>query len=216
MSASLCLRSIVAPGRTWAPGFALLLSFMLVAVAGCGSGRPIKYYQLTYPSAEPASPSALDVVLMVRPLEASPLYLDDKIVYGLDGPQMGTYQNHRWEEPPIEILQTALIRGLRASGHFRAVYTIRSDANGRFLLGGYLYDFKEVDMKPIVARLNYEVRLRDRKTSTTVWSHSYSHDEPASEKTVNAFVIAMDKNVKRSVEEIQAGLDEYFQSHPLN
>jgi ABC-type uncharacterized transport system auxiliary subunit len=216
MSPSPFLRSRVTAGRVWAPGFALLLSLAVLAAAGCGSGRPIKYYQLTYPSAEPAAANALDVILMVRPLEASPLYLDDKIVYGLDGPQMGTYQNHRWEEPPIEILQTALIRGLRASGHFRAVYTIRSDANGRFLLGGYLYDFKEVDTKPIVARLNYEVRLRDRKTSTTVWSHNYSHDEPASEKTLNAFVVAMDKNVKRSVQEVQAGLDEYFQSHPPN
>ena len=67
----------------------------------------------------------------------------------------------------------------------------------------------------IVARLSYEVRLRDRKSGTTVWEHSYSYDEPASEKSVSAFVNAMDKNIQRSVQEVQAGLEEYFRAHPM-
>ena len=47
-----------------------------------------------------------------------------------------------------------------------------------------------------------------------VWTHAYNHDEPASAKTVPAVVAAMDKNVQRSVEEVQAGLDEYFRANP--
>jgi ABC-type uncharacterized transport system auxiliary subunit len=194
----------------------LLSSFLavVIGIAGCGSARPIKYYQLTYPSSDVAAPDALDVMLMVRPFESSHLYLDDKIIYGLPGPEMGAYENHRWAEPPIEILQNAFVRGLRASGRFKGVYNLRSNANARYILGGYLYDFKEVDASPIVARLNFEVRLRDRKTGMTVWNHSYSHDEPASEKSVSAFVVAMDKNVHTSVQEVQAGLEEFFRSHP--
>jgi len=57
--------------------------------------------------------------------------------------------------------------------------------------------------------------LRDRKTGLTVWNHVYNHDEPVSEKSINAFVLAMDKNVQRSVQEVQAGLEEYFRAHPL-
>jgi ABC-type uncharacterized transport system auxiliary subunit len=197
--------------RVW---FLLCLLAVTVGAGGCGSARPIKYYQLTYPSADTPAADALDVMLMVRPFESSHLYLDDKIIYGLPGPEMGAYENHRWAEPPIEILQTAFVRGLRASGRFKGVYNLRSNANARYILGGYLYDFKEVDASPIVARLNFEVRLRDRKTGATVWNHSYSHDEAASEKSVNAFVVAMDKNVQRSVQEIQAGLEEYFRSNP--
>jgi uncharacterized protein (UPF0548 family) len=58
--------------------------------------------------------------------------------------------------------------------------------------------------------------LRDRKTGDAVWNHIYSHDEPASEKNIAAFVEAMNKNVQRSVQEIQAGLEEYFRAHPPN
>jgi len=153
---------------------------------------------------------------VVRPFETSHLYLDDKIVYGFDSPEMGTYNNQRWAEPPVEILENTLVRGLRASGRFKGVFTPRYAASARYTLMGHLYEFKEVDTKPIVARLNYEVRLRDRKTGTTVWNHTYSHDEPAAEKSVNAFVVAMNKNLERSVQEVQGGLEEYFRSHPQN
>jgi ABC-type uncharacterized transport system auxiliary subunit len=199
--------------------WSLVLFLVLVALfcgqAGC-AGRPNKYYQVTYPEAVPPAPDAINTTILVGPLETSRLYLDDKIVYGFAGPEMGTYQSHRWAAPPIEILQNSLVRGLRASGRFKAVYNIRSDANAQYVLTGQLYDFKEVDLNPIVARLNYTVLLRTRKTGEVVWNHFYSHDEPASEKTVTAFVEAMNKNVQRSVQEIQAGLEEYFRAHPPN
>lgn len=201
------------------PTCRLAASFGILAIAswlpGCGSARPIKYYELNYPTLAEAGPNAIDTTIVVRLFEASHLYLDDKIVYGFDSPEMGTYETQRWAEPPVEILQNAMVRGLRASGRFRAVYTLRPGVNWRYIVAGHLYDFKEVDTKSmVVARLAYEVRLWDRKKSTTVWDHVYSHDEPASEKSINAFVLAMDKNVLRSVQELQAGLEEYFRAHP--
>jgi ABC-type uncharacterized transport system auxiliary subunit len=183
-------------------------------LAACGTARPIKYYQVNYPTKSALADDAINVTLMVRPIEASHLYLDDKIVYGFDSPEMGTYEYQRWSEPPVEILQLALVRGLRSTGRFRAVYTLRADPNERFILAGYLYDFKEVDTNPMVARLNYEVRLRDHATGAVVWDFTYSHDEPASDKSVMAFVEAMDKNVQLSIQQVQTGLEQYFRVHP--
>ena len=191
------------------------VALMLISLTGCGSTRPIKYYQITYPTASAISSEVIDAIVMVRSFEASHLYLDDKMVYGMDSPEMGTYEYHRWAEPPVELLQDSLVRGLRASGRFKGVYSLRSDVNGQFILAGHLYDFKEVDGSTIVARLSYESRLRNRKSGATVWSHVYSHDEPASDKSILAVVQAMDKNVQRSVQEVQAGLEEYFRAHPV-
>jgi ABC-type uncharacterized transport system auxiliary subunit len=95
------------------------------------------------------------------------------------------------------------------------VYTLRADAKGQFILGGHLFDFREVDGNPFAALLSYEVRLRDRKNGSLVWNHTYTHDEQASETSVPAFVEAMDKNIQRSVQEVQAGLDGYFRNHPV-
>jgi ABC-type uncharacterized transport system auxiliary subunit len=195
----------------------LALLALALILTGCGSARPIKYYQLSYPSsAPPPSPDAINTTLLVRPFEASQLYLNDQIVYGFDSPEMGTYQYQRWAAPPVEMLQDALVRGLRATGRFRAVYTIRSVTTGEYVLAGHLYDFKEVDGSAIVARLSYEVRLRERKSGLTVWNHMYNHDEPATEKSVSAIAVAMDKNVQRSVGEVQAGLEAYFRTNAPN
>jgi ABC-type uncharacterized transport system auxiliary subunit len=192
-------------------GFALCALFLV----SCAAPRPIKYYQVSYPTKSFVAPDAFDATLMVRAFETSHLYLDDKIVYGFDSPEMGTYEYQRWADPPVEILQNALVRGLRSAGRFKAVYTMRADPAGRFILAGHLYDFKEVDAATTVARLSYEVRLRDRKLGTIVWEYSYSYDEPATEKSIVAFVTAMDKNLQRSVQAVQTGLDEYFRAHPL-
>lgn len=192
----------------------LVMFLLICTLAGCGSMKPIKYYHLTYPSESPVAESAIDATIMVRPFETSHLYLDDKIVYGFSSPEMGTYQYQRWEEPPAEMLQNALVRGLRSSGKFAGVYTIRAEANAQYSLSGHLYEFKEVEGDSLVARLMFEARLRDRKSGVIVWSHPYRHDEPAAQKSMTSFVEAMDRNVNRSVQEVQAGLVEFFQSHP--
>jgi ABC-type uncharacterized transport system auxiliary subunit len=209
-------KKVIHTSRSRACSIVLGIVVASLVLVGCGSPRPIKYYQVSYPTKAFVAEDAINATLMVRSFDASHLYLDDKIIYGFDSPEMGAYEYQRWAEPPIEILQNALVRGLRSSGRFKAVYTLRADPNGRFILAGHLYDFKEVDSaQAVVARLNYEVRLRDRKLGTTVWEHTYTHDEPAAEKSVSAFVVAMDKNVQRSVQDIQAGLEEYFRAHPI-
>ena len=71
-------------------------------------------------------------------------------------------------------------------------------------------DFKEVSGSPLVARLAIEYELRDAKTGTTVWSHYYSHDEPAEGKEVTAVVAALDKNVQGIVGQVKAGLEQYL------
>jgi cholesterol transport system auxiliary component len=196
---------------------AVLLSIGLAAaVAGCGSTRPVKYYQLTYPSPPPVSSQpSFDTAILVRLFQASHLYREDRIVYGNDTPQMGTYDEHRWAEPPSEMLQDALVRGLRRSGRFTAVTTLRSDSRGQFIITGHLYEFKEISGGTSAARLNYDAQLRELKTGTTVWTFSYAHDEPATGKEVESVVAAMDKNVQLSVQAVLAGVSQYFTDHPV-
>jgi ABC-type uncharacterized transport system auxiliary subunit len=196
-----------------AVSLALAFGSVALAVAGCGSSRPIKYYQLSYPASATSNQAPLNLALLVRPFEASHLYQEERIVYNTGPQELGLYEEQRWVAPPVELLQDALVRGLRSSGQFRSVMIVRGEGGGDFALAGHLYEFGEVDGAEIVARLSYTVRLRDRKTGMIVWTHFYNHDEPASAKTVPAVVAAMDKNVQRSVQEIQAALDEYFRAH---
>jgi ABC-type uncharacterized transport system auxiliary subunit len=186
-----------------------------MATSGCGAARPVKYYQLTVPGdmSSGSDANTFPITLLVGPLTGSHLYRDDRIVYS-SGEEMGTYDTQRWASPPTEMLQEVLFRELRASGKYKTVNTLRSNARGDYIISGRLYDFKEVSGSAFVARVAVEYSLRDTKTGETVWSHYYSHDEPVSGKEVSAVAAAIDKNVQGIVSQVQAGVVEYFQAHP--
>jgi ABC-type uncharacterized transport system auxiliary subunit len=192
------------------------LSIALGAASGCGAARPSKYYQLTVPGEAAAAPEAAPypVALLVGSFKASHLYREDRIVFGSSGEQMGTYENHRWAEPPTEMIEATLLHALRASGRFQSVSPLSSSARGDFLLRGKLVDFKEVSGSGLAARLTMELELRDMKTDLTVWTHFYSHDEPVGSKTVQAVVAALNGNVHRAEAEVCSALNQYFAAHP--
>jgi ABC-type uncharacterized transport system auxiliary subunit len=181
---------------------------------GCGSARPSKYYQLTIPGNPAPAPerNPFNVTLLLGPLGASHLYREDHIVYSASGENMGTYQYHRWAEPPTEMLVDVLLRDLRDSGSYRTVDLLRSNSHGDYILYGRLYDFKEVSGPTILARVSMDLEMRETKTGTTVWTHYYSHDEPVSEKDVSAVVAALDRNAQRGMAEVKSSLDQYFSS----
>jgi ABC-type uncharacterized transport system auxiliary subunit len=209
-----------APGSVTMAKKAVVIALAIAATVsyGCGAIPESKYYQLAAPGeASPASVSdPLPVTLLVGPLRASHLYREDRLVYATDSEEMGTYQVHRWAEPPTEMLQELLWRSLRASQRYRAVYLLSSSSHGDFLLQGNLYDFKELSGSTLAARLNMELELREVKTGAIVWTHSCSHDEPVKGKDVSSVVAALDKNAQRCISEVGTGLNEYFAAHTKN
>lgn len=215
MKHTLLLHSLASLRRTAAlaapAAFALLL-------AGCGGTRPSKYYQLTVPANTAANASAganpYPVALLIGRVTAPELYREDPLVYSSTGEAMGTYEYHRWAEPPTQMLPEILLREFRSSGRFKTVNLLRSDVRGDYLLHGHLYDFKEVNGGSRIARVTLELELRNIKTGTTVWTHFYTHDEPVDGKEVDATVSALDKNLQRGLLEFRASLDEYFSQHP--
>jgi ABC-type uncharacterized transport system auxiliary subunit len=193
----------------------IALAMAVGSLCGCGAIPQSKYYQLTAPVEVTSAPAAdpLPVTLLVGPLKASHLYREDRLVFATDSEEMGTYQVHRWAEPPTEMMRELLWRSLRASRQYSAVYLLTSSSHGDFLLQGNLYDFKELSGSTFAARVNLELELREIKTGAIVWTHNYSHDEPVSGKDVSAVVAALDQNAKRCVSEAEASLNEYLAAH---
>jgi ABC-type uncharacterized transport system auxiliary subunit len=189
--------------------FALTLS--LQALAGCGAARPNKFYQITAPpDTQGSHPAPFPVTLLVGPIKASHLYREDQIVYTSEAQAMGTYQYQRWAQPPTEMIRDVLSRELRLSGRYRNVYSLGSNVRGDYLLGGQLYDFREIEGHSVVVRVTLEFELRDTRTGTTVWTRYFSHDEPVNGKDVSGVVAAMDRDVQGGLRELVNGLDEYF------
>jgi len=191
---------------------------VIALVAGCGSTRASHYYQLgalkENPRPEAAEPQ-YPVTLLVTPFRSSHLYREDRIVFGSASEQMGLYQYERWTEPPSEMLHEILVRRLRASGRYKEVYSLRSSSRGELILRGYLYDMKEmVTSAGLVGRVTFEAELTDSKSRNTLWTHSYTHDEPVASKDVAALVAALNRNVQAGVADLTTSLEQYFAAHP--
>jgi ABC-type uncharacterized transport system auxiliary subunit len=188
------------------------LMLCLGTLSGCGAARPSKFYQLKPPSNKTAGadPAPFPITLLLGPITTSHLYRDDHIVYTSNGEAMGTYEYQRWAEPPSEMISDVLLRELQESERYQHVYSLRSDSRGDYVLRGRLYDFREITGNGVAARVAFEFELRDSKTGATVWSRSYSHDEPVDGKDVSAVVASLNRNVQSGLSEVMGGLEQYF------
>src|SRR5690349_7014957 len=115
--------------------WSVVLAGGAMALAGCGSPRPMRYYTLEAPATNMHSEEATyPVSLLVGNLSAPHVLRDDRIAYGMTDVEMGLYWEHRWTEPPPEMLETMLVQKLRASGQYKTVQRISSSARGDYIL----------------------------------------------------------------------------------
>lgn len=188
----------------------------LIILAGCGAARPVRYYTLEQPatSADSASAQPFNVSLLVARVRATQLLEDDRIIYGVTPVEMGVYSSHRWAEPPPAMIETMLIDRLRATGQYKSVQQLAGATRGNYIVHGRLISLEEMDSSSgVVARFTMELDLFEPKTGATVWSQTYSHDEPVQSKTVNAVVEALQRNAETGLGQLVAELGQYFSSH---
>jgi len=193
----------------------VLISLLALSLAGCGSSKPIKYYTVQLPVAPTLSTNVRPVSLLVGNVAGPGIYRDTPIAYRTGANEIGTYQYSRWVDPPVDMVKVKLLRVLSTSGEYQSVASVGSNAEGRFVVRGKLYNFEEVDGASIAGVVSMEFELYDRKTGKVVWSHFYSQSEPVQGKQISAVVAALDTNLDRGLKEVAAGLSQYFSANPV-
>jgi len=193
-----------------------VLLFVLAGIcSACGAARPVKYYVLdSGPAPTNASSTQLPIALLVARITAPLLYRDDRLVYGSGSVRLGTYEYERWAESPAEMVQDMLVSSLRSTGQYRSVARISSSVRGDYIVRGHLYALDEVDQPELAARFSLEIELFDPRAGATIWTDSYSHDEPVTGKGVTDVVEALDKNVRAGLQQLTANPGQYFANHP--
>jgi ABC-type uncharacterized transport system auxiliary subunit len=192
---------------------AAILTVLAAGLGACGGGptHPMHFYSLTLPSVSAPSATPFPVTLLVGHIQAPPMLRGDLILFRTGANEINTYPYRRWAAPPAEMVDARLLGMLRGSGKYQSVTDLGSSARGDFIVRGRLDGFEEVDSAAgIDGRVVLEVELFDEATDRTVWSQSYSHDEPAKGDDVAAVVAALDRNLQQGLEALTAGMDEYF------
>jgi ABC-type uncharacterized transport system auxiliary subunit len=192
---------------------------LVVAITGllsaCGASRAVKYYILDIDVPQNASGQPLPVTLLVGRITTTHLYRDDRLVFGSGPVELGTYEYERWAETPADMIQDILVSSLRSTGQYRSVSKMASTLRADYIVRGRLFALYEVDNKPkLSGRFSVELELFDPKAGNTVWTDSYSHEEPVSGKKVQDVVEALDKTVRAGMQQLTANMGQYIASHP--
>jgi ABC-type uncharacterized transport system auxiliary subunit len=191
------------------------VSLVVAMAAACSATRPTNYYALDAPASAPAPgiESRAPVRLIVGRVTGSRLYQDNRLVYGTGAVELGTYEYQRWAEPPVNYLQDMLVASLRSSGLYRSVSRIGSNARGDYVVRGHLDALDEIDKPALAARFTFQLELFDLASGSTVWSSSYTHDEPVQGKKVTDVVQALSRNVDAGLRQLTTELNQYLTSH---
>lgn len=192
------------------------IALLALGLGGCGAPRPIKYYAIQIPAAPASSNTTSSIDVQVGRIKGSSLLESAPIVYRTGINRIGTYTYHRWQDPPVDLVQAKLICLLRNSGGYQSVSGTSAPSDAEFLIRGRLYEFAEVDSDSINGLVTMEFELYNRKTAKVLWSHFYSQVEPVQGKEVSGVVQALDRNLDRGLKEVAAGLGQYFAANPPN
>jgi len=176
---------------------------VLLTAAACGKAPATNFYtiDLPAPSEVGAAPAAVQVGVD-RP-RASHLLRQDRIVYFTTGKELNFYQYHRWAEPPVFLVQSALIRQLRSAGLFDNVVPYRAQKGLDYVVRGRLLAMEEVDTPGgVTARFGLELELVRQKDAQVVWSGRATRERPVATNSVEGVVEAMGGCVQESLDEL--------------
>jgi ABC-type uncharacterized transport system auxiliary subunit len=181
----------------------LLLALALVLLAsGCGT-TPILVHQylLEYP-APPLKGSPLNAGLKVEHCAVAQAYNTTSMIYQPAPFEREAYKYHRWRVNPGYLVTDYLVRDLRHSGLFKAVFTSESSEKNRFVLEGGVEDFQEVDgpdgwqasLALVVTLLDTSAEEAPQKV---VFQKRYGMREPMVARTPQGLAESMSRAMER-------------------
>ena len=196
------------PGRlTIRPWRLSLLAALIVACLG-GCGKPsmlVNQYILEYPAPVTGGKTKIPAAVKVEPFSVAQAVNTNAMVYQPQPFQTQVYNYSRWRANPGYLATDFLIRDLRESGLFKAVFGADSTGEYRFKLEGGVVEFQEVDAPDgWKASLVLTVTLLDIQQEElpqrVVFQRNYRVQEPMPEKTPQGLAQGM----SRAMEQVSA------------
>ena len=194
-------------GLTMRPWRLSLLAALLVAcLVGCGKPPMlVNQYILEYPAPVTGGKTKLPAAIRVEPFSVAQAVNTNAMVYQPQPFQTQVYNYSRWRANPGYLATDFLIRDLRESGLFKAVFGADSTGEYRFKLEGGVVEFQEVDAPDgwkasLVLTVTLLDLLQGDLPQRVVLQRNYRVQEPMPEKTPQGLAQGM----SRAMEQVSA------------
>jgi ABC-type uncharacterized transport system auxiliary subunit len=121
-------------------------------------------------------------------------------VYRTTPERIGFYEYHRWAADPRELVTTAVIDHLRASGQYSRVSEYKGHPDDDYILSGRLEKLEEVDYPAgVKVEVAVSAQIVSVKTGATVWSNADSEVETVSDRNVPGVVSEMNRTAELAI-----------------
>jgi ABC-type uncharacterized transport system auxiliary subunit len=179
---------------------------LLMLASGCSLGAKPAYlvnqYTLEYPSPVLKETAQINELIKVERFFVAQIFDSLAMVYK-EGPNLRNVDAYnRWRIKPGDMVTDYLVRDLRNSGLFRAIFSYHDSKETRYLLEGQVDEFLEVnerDGRKAVLSLN--VTFLDLKKKEildrVIFQRDYKFIEPVAEKTPEAYAQGMSKAMEK-------------------
>ncbi len=178
----------------------------MILISGCSFGAKTAYqvnqYTLEYPSPVLKETAQIKELIKVERVSVAHAFDTSAIVYR-DGPNLRNIDPYnRWRTKPGDMVTDFLIRDLRHSGLFRAVFSYDGNEETRYLLEGHVNEFlesREKDGLKAVLSLNITFFNLSKKETTekVVFQRDYRYTEPLERETYGGLAQAMSKAMEK-------------------
>jgi ABC-type uncharacterized transport system auxiliary subunit len=183
--------------------------FCLLLLAGClDLQRPARYveqYTLEYSPSEISGLAFIEASLTVDRFQEARALNTSAMIYRPEPFKLDAYQYHRWRVHPADLVGDYLLRDLRKSALFKAVFSYLDPEEGRFILEGGVEEFFEIEEESQrQAVLALSVTLLDSSAKNlpdrVLFQKRYRFQEPLEEKTPRGLAKGLSRAMRKCSE----------------
>ena len=189
--------------------FMLIVSLFLIN--GCaGSGKPqyeVENYLLSYPAPSWDKPVKLNASIKFNRFSIAAAYNSANMVFRKDSYNLDSFNYSRWAVNPADMIADSLLRDMRQSGLFQAVFSRYETDEGRFVItGGVEEFFLRMGKNDKTAVIGISVLLKDAQEKeigkSILFQKKYVREEPLQESTPQGYCQAASKAMRVISEQI--------------
>ena len=176
------------------------LFFMLIVssflITGCaGNGKPqyeVENYLLSYSAPSWDKPEKLNTSIKFNKFSIAAAYNSINMIFRNDSYNLDAFNYSRWAVNPTDMIADSLLRDMRESGFFRAVFSRHETDDGRFLVSGGIEEFYlRMEKSTKTAVISIAISLKDTREKETgksiMFQKKYTREEPLQESSPRGY-----------------------------
>ncbi|MCX5850283.1 MAG: ABC-type transport auxiliary lipoprotein family protein [Deltaproteobacteria bacterium] len=173
----------------------IMVALSLIIIGCAGSGKPqyeVESYLLSYSVPSWEKPDKLSTSLKFNRFSIAAAYNSANMVFRKDSYSLDSFNYSRWAVNPADMIADSLLRDVRESGLFQAVFSRHETDEARFVISGSVEEFfLRMGKSDKTAVISISVLLKDTREKeigkSIMFQKKYLREEPLQESSPQGY-----------------------------